>query len=773
MIIKYENLTVHDISTNETFSKSYIFNAPNRKLNELGKLAVVVDVDMNTDFAEKLSEIISDCIKQEYFRFRSSENKLLAQSHFEGALNKLNQALSTLAAEGYVEWIDKLHVGIAVLSFNKVHLAYTGSTKIFLYRQNEVINITTGPASSQSNPMKTFVNVVSGDMQINDKLLMVSPNFLKYFSLEKVKRTLSQFSAKDAITNFKNLLQNFDNSALSAVVLELKDEKEAYEENFDFLKKPRTKKQTIEDLINERANKNEVNSINEKKSVPVVRPANEDYKVYNYHEAKQKRSALDINTDSEDQILKTLPKRKKSGSGFERYTELAKDNILRFKDYALPVFEKVVGSIKSLKPKSKVPEKRILSRKAISTRSYLSPRIQPQDSKLPKLGLDKLKSVFTNVFSFISGLPAKSKIILGSIAGVGLIFGFAVFFHSNNPEDKEITTTKKVDENSIVQAQDLNKKASDALIYNDNEKAKGFLLEATTILNDAKKDKKYQKDAEELLKTVTISLDKINNVTKLNSLDAIAMPADFNAKGILGLGGKLYSYDENKSEVYMVDESKKTLKKASNESNGIGNLKYGAVNLFKDYIEFLTDSNSVSEFVLDDNNIYKIDFELNSKEKVTAFANYFDALYVLDQTNDQIWKHQRTIDGYNKGEEWLEGVDNGIRDANSFAIDGSIYVLKESGEIVSFLSGEREDFSVKNLDKSFAGGSKIFTLLDYDNLYVLDSTNERVVVLDKNGNVTKQYANSDFRNAKDIFVDESKNKGYVLSNNKILIFEMK
>ncbi len=769
-IIKYENLTVHDISTNETFSKSFVFDAPNRKSNELGKLAVVVDINMNTDFASKMSEIISDCIKQEYFRFRSSENKMMMLGHFESALSKLNQALSTLAAEGYVEWIDKLHVGIAALSLNKIHLAYTGSTKIFLYRQNEAIDITSGPTSSQSNPMKTFINVVSGDMQINDKLLMVSPNFLKYFSLEKVKRTLSQFSAKDSISNFKNLLQNFDNSALSAVVLELKDEKEAYEENFDFLKKPR--RQTIEDLINERSDKNNPTSAEEEKPTPAVRPVNsEDCKVYNYHEAKQKSPALNI--DSDNDVLKTLPKRKKNGSGFEKYTELAKDNILRFKDYALPVFEKVVGSIKSLKPKSKVPEKRILSRKAISTRSYLSPRILPSENKLPKLGLDKLKNVFTNAFSFVAGLPTKSKMILGGILSVSLILGFSIFFHSNSPEQKDITATKKVDENSIVQAQDLNKKASDALIYNDNEKAKGFLMEATLILNDAKKDKKYQKDAEDLLKSVTTQLDKINNVTRLSSLDAIPLPADFTAKGILGLGGKLYSYDENKGEVYLINESKKSLEKTSKESNGIGNLKYGAVNLFKDYIEFLTDSNSVSEFVLDDNNIYKIDFTLDPKEKVTAFANYFDALYVLDSTNNQIWKHQRTIDGYNKGEEWLEGLDNGIKDANSFAIDGSIYVLKDSGEIVSFLSGKKEDFSVKNLDKSFAGGSKIFTLLDYDNLYVLDPANERLAVLDKNGNVLKQYANSDFKNAKDIYVDESKNKGYVLSNNKVLTSDLK
>lgn len=762
MTIKYENLTVHDISTNETFSKSFVFDAPNRKLNNLGKLAVVVDVDMNTEFASKMSEIISECIKQEYFRFKSAEKNTLALNHFESSLNKVNQALSTLAAEGYVEWIDKLHAGIAALSFNKVHLAYTGQTKIFLYRQNEVIDITTGPVSSQSNPMKTFINVVSGDLKLNDKILIVSPNFLKYFSIEKVKRTLSQFSAKDAIANFKNLLQNFDNSALSAVVLELKDEKEAYEENFDFLKKPRK----IEDLIKEKEIEKGTGIMEEPKQKPGVLPVNKND--YNYHEAKQKRSALDI--DEKNDYLKTLPKRNRQSSGFNKYIDLARDNILRFKDYAIPVFEKVVGTIKSIKPKSKMPEKRLLSRKAISTRSYLSPRISPPESKLPKFGLEKFK----NLFAFIFNLPNKSKIILGGVVGIGLIFGFSIFFHSKNSDKKEnINISKTENIGTLTSAQDLNRKAADALIYNDNEKAKGYLLEASAILVSLKDDKKYQKEAEDLLKNITEKLDKINNVKRLENLAGISMPSDFNGKGILGLGGKLYTFAENKSEVYLVDESKKGVSRISKDSNGIGNLQYGAVNLFKDYIEFLTDANSVSEFVLDDDNIYKINIDFDSREKVTAFANYFDALYVLDAENNQIWKHQRTIDGYNKGEGWLDEVDVNLKDANSFAIDGDVFVLKNNGEIVSFLSGKKQNFEVKNLDKAFAANSKIFTLLDYANLYVLDPTNERIVVLDKGGNVLNQFACADFRNAKDLFVDEDADKGYVLVDNKILVFGTK
>lgn len=770
MIIKADNLTVHDISTNETFSKSFIFNSPNRRMNDLGRVALLVDVDMNTEFAEKISEIVSDVLKQEYFRFRATEKKLIQLNHFESALNKLNQALSTLAAEGYVEWIDKLHVGIAAMTLNKVHIAFTGKVKIFLHRQNELINITANSQpSSQSNPMKTFINVVSGDLQLNDKIMMVSPNFLKYFSVEKIKRTLSQYSAKDAINNFKNLLQNFDNSALSSIVLELKDEKEAYEENFDFLKKSR--RQTIDDLINQQQEQDIPTSEEEKQKPPVLPAEGSDYQVNNYNAAqKQKTPALNINQNQQNPYLRQLPKRKTNGNGFAKYIELAKDNILRFKEKALPVAEQVFGSIKSLGNKPKMPARRTMSRKAISTRSYLSPRINTSENKLPKFGLEKIKFFF----SWVVNLPLKSKIILGGVCGIGAILAFSVFFHSSEP--KEITKNSKTEistDNTIVRASELNKKAADALIYNDNEKAKGYLVEAAGILEILKQDKKNQQEAEDLLKSVTGQLDKINNVKRLDGLTVISMPADLQAKGILGLANKLYTFDENKSEVYLIDEAKKEVSQISNESNSIGNLKFGAINLFKDYIEFLTDANLVSEFVLDDDNIYKIDISFDPKEKIIDFKNYFDALYVLDAENNQIWKHQRTIDGYNKGEAWIETVGVDIKDANSFAIDGDVYVLKNNGEIVSFLSGEKQDFTVKGLDKSFAANSKIFTLLDYANLYILDSANERIVVLDKAGNVLNQLVCSDFKNAKDLFVNEDGNKGYVLSDNKVIVFEMK
>ena len=148
MQIKADNLTLYDSTLNETFSKSFAFNAPSRKLEYLGRLALVVDIDIKNEFAEKIAEIISDVIKQEYYREKGTDSKNILP-HFESALNKVNQALSTLASEGYVEWIDKLNVAMAAISINRVHLAFSGRTKVFLHRNNDMVDLTAGTTAPQ------------------------------------------------------------------------------------------------------------------------------------------------------------------------------------------------------------------------------------------------------------------------------------------------------------------------------------------------------------------------------------------------------------------------------------------------------------------------------------------------------------------------------------------------------------------------------------------------------------------------------------------------
>jgi len=108
----------------------------------------------------------------------------------------------------------------------------------------------------------------------------------------------------------------------------------------------------------------------------------------------------------------------------------------------------------------------------------------------------------------------------------------------------------------------------------------------------------------------------------------------------------------------------------------------------------------------------------------------------------------------------------------SFSIDGSVWVLEENGAISKFTRGERDNFEIKGLLAPFGSDSSIYTDSDYQHLYVLDSQNQRVVVLSKNGEFQNQYEWNGFENATSFAIDETNKKGYVTANNTLHSFDL-
>ncbi|MCW1929790.1 MAG: hypothetical protein KIH62_000570, partial [Candidatus Kerfeldbacteria bacterium] len=146
------------------------------------------------------------------------------------------------------------------------------------------------------------------------------------------------------------------------------------------------------------------------------------------------------------------------------------------------------------------------------------------------------------------------------------------------------------------------------------------------------------------------------------------------------------------------------------------------------------------------------------------FAN---RLYTLDTQHGQIYRHTKNAElSFATGTEWI--TDNtDVRSAASFAIDGSIYVLNTNGEILKFNAGEKENWSVVQIDPALASGVKIVTDENTTHIYILDSANSRIVVFGKDGSLVNQYQSTTFAQAKDLLVDEVKKIMYVLSENSV------
>lgn len=169
--------------------------------------------------------------------------------------------------------------------------------------------------------------------------------------------------------------------------------------------------------------------------------------------------------------------------------------------------------------------------------------------------------------------------------------------------------------------------------------------------------------------------------------------------------------------------------------------------------------------------VSKKDADLGDIADIYAFAGN---IYVLDTTNQKIWKYLPTTDGYSDKREYLT-KDTKADFANSvrMQIESSVYVLNKGGEITRFTKGDKDNFSLGGLDKGVKDPKSFFVSSDTENLYLLDSGNSRLLVLTKTGQFKTQYAGDKFGLASDLVVDEAGKKVYLLEGSKIYMADLK
>lgn len=149
-------------------------------------------------------------------------------------------------------------------------------------------------------------------------------------------------------------------------------------------------------------------------------------------------------------------------------------------------------------------------------------------------------------------------------------------------------------------------------------------------------------------------------------------------------------------------------------------------------------------------------------------------VYLMDTVKNQIWKYVPTSAGYSQKFTYLaEGAQLNFGGALQMKIDYSVWVLKEGPEILRLTAGVQDSFSVGGLDENLKPLKSLFADEDGEELYLLDSENSRVVVLDKNGMYLKQYTGDKFATADDLVVDSEDKKMYLLEGNKLYQLELK
>lgn len=360
----------------------------------------------------------------------------------------------------------------------------------------------------------------------------------------------------------------------------------------------------------------------------------------------------------------------------------------------------------------------------------------------------------------------KSRLLLGLVLILVLMGGIGLQYKKNRDQERDQAFSE------LLQSARDSYSAAEGLSALNPAETKNKLKEAKDSLTKALELKSTDAQAQELQKKLSENTDKlIKQFSAANFplfLDLDLVKSGFKANWMSLSGTNLLLLDPNSDTLVSIDSAKKSHKiLAGKEQLGEGDFATLANFAFVYSSKGVLRVDSSSKVTT----VAKADKDLTGAVDIAGFGSN---VYLLAKGGNQIWKYTATSDGYSDKKEYLgSGVKADFADSRRMQIESSVYILKANGQILRYTRGTTDSFNLTGLDQGLKDPKSFFTSSDVENLYILDSGNSRLVVVDKKGAYKAQYQGDKFAQATDMVADEKGKKVYLLDGSKIYSMDLK
>jgi len=730
---------------------------PERGKENLGELLILIKIEADKKDNREIAQGIVEIVKNEFYR----DAEKSPEENLEAGLMKINEVLKELASLGKVAWIGKLDAIIACLKDKKLILTQTGKALSLLVRDGEANFITEGwQEGKEGQPLKTFQGLTFGFLETEDRLILSTATLLDFFSPAKLTQILCHGTLKEAKNYLEELLREQIETEMVGTIL-------------ISLQRIQQKEQQLSAL----------EEIGRLEDFPeAVEMAVEADNQIDFLKAVDKRLEAKRNRKFPFSILYVLKKSfsalksaKRSGGKY-----VIKISQIFWQYILLPLFltlKKIFLHLYVFLRKLPFFFKKIRT-SPVHKKIKVSSATSFQEERRVKTQLSSGRNIFKWIkpISFhLQAIPLRSKIIFSSLIVMLLFLGSGIVlfkkYHSSLP------SAAKNDAMILQEAEDKKRAALDAMIYKDENKARQLLTEADNLTGQILGSATHREQAEDLKSAIAEQLDKMDNTTRIKEPTLIfnvdKINSEFNPLALVDLENNLYLLCGPNNIILRIDPEKKEAVQLSPTFNNIGYLVRASQIDEGKNILFVNTDNAFSLFNF---NSFKIEpivaeppFTPNNIQDLVEYSN---RVYTLNPEKNQIVKYTRTIGGLSKGGIWLSEGD--VKDGVSLAIDGDIYVLTKKGEILKFHAGKKINFEQPTIKPPLETPNKIFTQVNYKNLYLLDPPSRRVIVLEKStSQMLRQFTSDQFNDLKDIWVSPDEKIIYVLSGKNIFQIENK
>lgn len=736
----------------KSFCDIFVYEPENIEEQALGNLYVIGEVSNFPENSSYLLNLLASIIKKEFY----SKTKRPAIESLEASLNKANSTLSDFAQQGNTSWVGNLNMACGVYSGGVFYLSQVGKIKTLLIRNRQITDIGKNINKEEKNsPFRTFANIASGELEINDLVLVATSEFFNIFSLEKL-RQLSSLDFENMVNNLRDSIEKEEDiNMVSALIMQTEEKKIKKDklQRVEIKTVAETEREIASDPHKDQKQmkttfQEEINIGSNVKKISLEEIISEYEKIKEDENPEVKTQKTDHEIIEEN--VRDMKEEEESNNILETDNEEEKSEAGVLNNLA----EKSTGALKRLKSKTDLA--------AIS--SY------------GKNMLNRLKGQIPDDMEIKNDMPLKINLLRKNrflAIAFALILMLAIGSFLLTDYRKKEEAKLKFYENVLSQAREKMDQAEILLINNEPE-AKDLLMEAKNLALEVKNSyPKLNNNATAIFDKIQNQLDIADHVNRIDNprvaidLSQTEKPAD--AAEIIKINKGYYTFDKSGNSIYKIDLIGKKISAVQTENSSIEKFKLSTALNKTEEIVFVQDSNKIAVFDTNKKKLSILDSGLldnlpNIKD-ISSFGNY---IYILDPASNQIYKSQRTSEGFSKTEPWMKDREISLESAISIAIDGSIYILKSDGVVEKYLTGNKKPFSIEKLSEPIADRSKIYTEPDLKNIYIIDPKKNRIILFDKGkGSLKKQYTSNGFNNLKNVVVDEKKNKMYVLNGEKI------
>jgi len=228
---------------------------------------------------------------------------------------------------------------------------------------------------------------------------------------------------------------------------------------------------------------------------------------------------------------------------------------------------------------------------------------------------------------------------------------------------------------------------------------------------------------------------------------------------------------------YFFDKDKKKLIKLE-----LGSKKVEVIDLGEqeDLTDFVTTKekifllgNGILERGLTSDSVERIIDQGKSNEGAKLISIFSDNIYVLNHEQRNIYKYSYDSSNseYSDPIRWVKSAkDLEFDKVVSMVVDGNIWLSTRLGQVFKLNGGEGSSFDINGLAQPLSDQTYLFTHSDYDNIYLLEPSSNRLIVITKGGDFVKEIKSASLAAASGLVVSESLNKAIVISGS--LVFEV-